>query len=960
MTTDSDEEHIIEELLTPLEISETFVEEEDTFAQKRAGESSFLDFSLKSPFEKLVSSFEYAFNDWLFASKFEALVQDESLKRSSEFGGPYHASVSKEIEHKMHFRRNSYMVSLHFDFEETKIRGTARSDHNTSRNLQRWFRCDTFFVIEPMSYSKRFADNDEAATIRSAASVALNNLTSNDFPVFTPIDRSSNRNSIVGISFSKDIGSSCFYESDSMVGFTSENAFCALSSTSKVVFSIARNLIQLAAVVRTTVCYRIIMDGSNCSIKDNTGMLEEVSDEDDIERDIVIEETSPHPSPSWDEDQIWARWVTLTDPFDSIELDCFFERDIELNNTNLEGEFVEDGLENADMYTIRSIPNGVLIGGIAALSGSPPMDFSQISGTQSSHDFGLAELLHICSSEIYLNRGENNDLYVSASADEIASDEWWTDRLRAQPPHTPPEAVLDDFLLDIFEDFTNSDDEFPEGNTIVGIPKTAKGCNSLLSRVSVHAMKLKSARAIAELWRKFTKELRYKHWERGEPLPRMSGHGIEAIEVDHSACLLEQQLQLLNACIHRRLRCTKPESSKDVIKRDPLKLKKKNSDVSNESKQNANASVWKTDDDLDLNALLNDDISLTAVAASNKASQKTEDTFEDASEVMLTEDFGEKRKESDLKSQLEMRLIGAPQVLIREPETQLYPIYTEGECDERVTVANSMLTSDMCAFKAANPRAQFVDFVRWHSPRDFVDGKLSERMSKPGNTWETMFKDAEPIAAKDQKLLFDPITEGERVLHLLETAKFDTILRYLCALGANTAFCIYAESCVKNLRCAGSMHPLLDEKLQRCRDICASVFYNVNEAKQEDFAQAAYEIQLIERTAARAASLRKQIGEKCELNFIIERLWIDSVKREYESEARRVVGLDEKEEGGGAFTAVNGVCSVSNDEERRIVLENIGAKRKIACEYEVEEKGGVNRLHVSTSARFTRISSVSC
>ena len=79
MKTDSDEEHIIEELLTPLEISETFVEEEDTFAQKRAGESSFLDFSLKSPFEKLVSSFEYAFNVWLFASKFEALVQDESL-----------------------------------------------------------------------------------------------------------------------------------------------------------------------------------------------------------------------------------------------------------------------------------------------------------------------------------------------------------------------------------------------------------------------------------------------------------------------------------------------------------------------------------------------------------------------------------------------------------------------------------------------------------------------------------------------------------------------------------------------------------------------------------------------------------------------------------------------------------------------------------------------------------------
>ena len=83
------------------------------------------------------------------------------------------------------------------------------------------------------------------------------------------------------------------------------------------------------------------------------------------------------------------------------------------------------------------------------------------------------------------------------------------------------------------------------------------------------------------------------------------------------------------------------------------------------------------------------------------------------------------------------------------------------------------------------------------------------------------------------------------------------------------------------------------------------------------------------------------------------------MKREYESEARRVVGLDEKEEGGGAFTAVNGVCSVSNDEERRIVLENIGAKED-CVRVRSEEKGGVNRLHVSTSARFTRISSVSC
>ena len=144
-------------------------------------------------------------------------------------------------------------------------------------------------------------------------------------------------------------------------------------------------------------------------------------------------------------------------------------------------------------------------------------------------------------------------------------------------------------------------------------------------------MKLKNSRAIAELWNKFTKELRYKHWERGVPLPRMSKHGSKEIEVDHSACILDQQLQLLNACIHRRLRQsegatrTKKESdSKDVVKRNLLKLKKKEKPgVLNESKRNASACVWKADDDLDLNALLNDDMALAAANAS--ASQKTEE-----------------------------------------------------------------------------------------------------------------------------------------------------------------------------------------------------------------------------------------------------------------------------------------------------------------------------------------------
>ena len=47
-----------------------------------------------------------------------------------------------------------------------------------------------------------------------------------------------------------------------------------------------------------------------------------------------------------------------------------------------------------------------------------------------------------------------------------------------------------------------------------------------------------------------------------------------------------------------------------------------------------------------------------------------------------------------------------------------------------------LLQADMAAFKAANPTCQLADFVRWHSPKDWLPnpahpqgGALSDRMS---------------------------------------------------------------------------------------------------------------------------------------------------------------------------------------------------------------------------------------
>ena len=54
----------------------------------------------------------------------------------------------------------------------------------------------------------------------------------------------------------------------------------------------------------------------------------------------------------------------------------------------------------------------------------------------------------------------------------------------------------------------------------------------------------------------------------------------------------------------------------------------------------------------------------------------------------------------------------------------------------------------MEAFKAANPHATLEDFVRWHSPRDWIPdggddpdkGRLSSRMLKEGNFWQNLWE----------------------------------------------------------------------------------------------------------------------------------------------------------------------------------------------------------------------------
>lgn len=99
----------------------------------------------------------------------------------------------------------------------------------------------------------------------------------------------------------------------------------------------------------------------------------------------------------------------------------------------------------------------------------------------------------------------------------------------------------------------------------------------------------------------------------------------------------------------------------------------------------------------------------------------------------------------------------------------------------RARMQSACLLSDMEAFKAANPGCVLEDFVRWYSPRDYVEveqseesaprGELSARMKIPGNMWLEAWDTAKATPTRRQRRLFDDTTEAEKVLHYLSGLK---------------------------------------------------------------------------------------------------------------------------------------------------------------------------------------------
>jgi Rab3 GTPase-activating protein catalytic subunit len=222
---------------------------------------------------------------------------------------------------------------------------------------------------------------------------------------------------------------------------------------------------------------------------------------------------------------------------------------------------------------------------------------------------------------------------------------------------------------------------------------------------------------------------------------------------------------------------------------------------------------------------------------------------------------------------------------------------------------SASLLSDMESFKAANPAGKLEDFIRWYSPRDWLEedtderdpfgrkGHLSSRMLIPGNTWQTVWESARPVPARRQRRLFDDTKEAEKVLHYLESRTVGQIVQLTIAALFHTA--------ILKVHDEGKSHhdtvPNFAENVEKITSLCCKLSresWTQNAPTAWGNSHKKYELLLaditfLENVIVQARSLTKKLfGDKTELSESDRTLLLkllDGYERELPNGAKNVV-----------------------------------------------------------------------
>ena len=175
------------------------------------------------------------------------------------------------------------------------------------------------------------------------------------------------------------------------------------------------------------------------------------------------------------------------------------------------------------------------------------------------------------------------------------------------------------------------------------------------------------------------------------------------------------------------------------------------------------------------------------------------------------------------------------------------------------------VVDDIQAFKAANPTAQFEDFIRWHSPRDWSPreddpsrGVISVRMQGE-NPLRTLFDRTPAIPAVLQKPQFNPKVSGEVVLEYLRTLSPRDVLKDLILpfLGA----CCYIFDHIDGV---SELPPIADacSDLHKVVRMISNKLDEIQDIPMDLLKSCQATIIRIERLASQASCLLKITGDK--------------------------------------------------------------------------------------------------
>ncbi|XP_041056975.1 rab3 GTPase-activating protein catalytic subunit isoform X2 [Carcharodon carcharias] len=316
-------------------------------------------------------------------------------------------------------------------------------------------------------------------------------------------------------------------------------------------------------------------------------------------------------------------------------------------------------------------------------------------------------------------------------------------------------------------------------------------------------------RGVAHLWQEFVLEMRYR-LENNYLVP-----GLATGPPDLKCCLLHQKLQMLNCCIERKkARDDGREQAAENALGGSMERKASNSkgtpecsDNKGEPSQQKSWDSWSDSED-EFFECLSDTEEL-------KDSEVKEGTTKGEVKDGGKKESQKWRPEARLHQHGKLTLLrtGDPlyipvtqepapmtEDLLEEQSEVLAKLGTSAEgAHLRARMQSACLLSDMESFKAANPGCCLEDFVRWYSPRDYIEEEftdeagdkvlrreLSARMKIPGNMWVEAWETAKPIPARRQRRLFDDTREAEKVLHYLVGLKPADLTRHLlpCILHA--------------------------------------------------------------------------------------------------------------------------------------------------------------------------------